>query len=329
MMVEFTFRDLVAFFSYEALLYAGGPLVAAALLLLLVPGLRRHAFWRWSAYAMIVLAFVLAACAVPMLQEIWREHEQHVAFEAATHHLSAPQVLGGITFPAGSTVHLGEDGRVEFGDVPTPTPIEGVALVGAFRLQPSYGDAKPDVAEGTLAQAIDISGIPCGPGELVSQTETTRCVLARGYPFGGHLLARGTRVEVYRSPLGEPPQLRFGTLGRPERLFDVDWPAGTILGGVDAVPSRPENGSEAPQVQFCIPSGTQVSVAGATLHGFIAYDVDGGRRRVSPVCNILPEETVGDDGYAQVGDARFEWGERADAKATWVWTDPLQADGKR
>jgi hypothetical protein len=325
-MITITVWDVVAFFGYEALLYAGGPLVAIAICLLAVPSLRHNTVSRRIAYGLMVLVGLLVLCAVPMLQEGWKEHEEKVAFNAATHHLTAPQVFGGIAFPAGSTVHVGDDGRVQFGNLPIPTTVDDLPLTGDFRLEAEYGDDPPGVAEGTLAGPADIHGIPCGPGALVSQPDTTRCVLARDYTFAGHILAKGQLLEVYRSPLNDPPKLTFGTLARPELLFDVLWPAGTIIGGIDTPPDRMAHGIGADYqvITFCVPSDLTVEIPGATLHGFLAYDVQRDRRMVSPVCNILPGERVGDDGYAQVGTTRYTWGDRPTADAPWQWTQPME-----
>ena len=76
--------------------------------------------------------------------------------------------------------------------------------------------------------------------------------------------------------------------------------------------------------QVCLPSGLSATITGATLHGFLAYDIQQDRRSVSPVCNILPDGQVGEDGYAQVGTSRYRWGDRATAGAAWQWTDPVQ-----
>lgn len=326
MMIRFTIWDVVGILGYEALLYAGGPLFAVAVLLLAVPRLRRSTAWRRFAYGLLALFGLLVLSAAPMLQEAWKEHSDKVSFDAATHHLTAPQVIGGIAFPAGSTVHVDDNGRARFGSLPTPATIDGLLLIGDFRLEPEYGDDPPSVAAGTLAGPADIHGIPCGPGKLVSQPDTTRCVLARDYDFSGHSLAQGQSLEIYRSPLHDLSRLTFGTLARPELLFDVLWPAGTVMGGIDAPPDRMAHGlgPENQSVQFCIPSGLAVTIAAATLHGFLAYDVQADRRLVSPVCNILPDEPVGDDGYAQVAAARYVWGDRPTADAPWQWTEPFE-----
>jgi hypothetical protein len=327
-MIKFTIWDLVTIVGYEALLYAGGPLVMVAVLLLAIPALRRTTIARRSGYGLLALVVLLGLCATPLLYEDWMEHERRVAFDAATHHLTAPQIIDDISFPAGSTVHVGDDGHVQFGSLPAPTMVNGLPLIGDFTLEADRGDGLSGGANGTLARATDLHGIPCGSGDFISRADTARCTLARDYVFTGHALASGQPLEVYRSPLNEPAKLVFGTLARAELLFDVIWPAGTIMGGIALPPERlahgpdPEDGT----AQFCLPSGLSVSIEGATLHGFLAYDVLMGRRLVSPVCSILPAERVGDDGYAQVGSERYGWGDRPSADAPWQWTEPLEPD---
>ncbi len=325
MMMSFTLWDVISGLAYFALLYAGGPLLVAAILLLTFKTTRRQALSRRLAYTCLALAGLFLICAWPILRMFWRDHERQVAFDAATHHLASPQVFGGVSFPAGSTVHVREDGRPEFGSLVSPARVDGLVLIGDFRLAANDDDTL-EVMEGTLAQPADIHGIPCGSGAVMSQVETTRCVLGRDYDFAGHLLATGKMLEVYRSPLGEPAMLRFGTLAQPELLYDVLWPAGTIIGSVDKPPARMAHGPgpDSLLVQVCLPSGLSAPIDGATLHGLLSYDIQEDRRSVSPVCSMLPGEPVGDDGYAQVGTSRFRWGDRPVPGAPWQWSEPIQ-----
>ena len=204
----------------------------------------------------------------------------------------------------------------------------GLVLENEFQLGAEYGTDPMGVLDATLAEPVAIHGIPCGPGPLKSQRDTTRCTLARDWVFAGHVLAAGTALEVYRSPLDEPPKLTFGSLARPELLYDVTWPPGTIMGGVSQTPAQMAHGLEPDggYIQFCLPPGAMAAIPGATLHGFLAYGVhEGGRRLVSPVCSILPEARVGDDGYAQVGPDRYSWGERPDAREPLAMDDAVRA----
>ena len=211
MMLNFTVADLVAFFAYMALLYAGAPLAVLATGLLLVPACRRITLLRWTAWGLLALIGLLCVCAVPMLSEAWSEHEQQATFARDTHHLTAPQVLSGISFPARSTVHVNSsNGHVEFGSVPVPTAIAGLMLVGDFRLERRDMDDYT-ITFGTLAVPTVVHGIPCSRGALIAQENTTRCILDRDFDFAGHMIARGAGIEIYRSPLDEPAVLQWGT----------------------------------------------------------------------------------------------------------------------
>ncbi len=326
MMVPFTLTDLIAMFGYAALLFAGAPALVLALVLLLVPACRRITSLRRTGWGLLVLVGISAICATPMLASLWADHEQRVTFANDTHHVTAPQILDGMTFPPGSTVHVNSYiGHVEFGNVPVPTLIAGLMLVGDFTLKKEYLRQANTIEAGKLAVPTMIHGIPCGRGALVAQDETTRCILDRDFDFDGFLLARGQGVEVYRSPLNEPAVLQWGTLARPELLYDVTWPAGTVIGGRIALsPARMAHG-DGPQglLEMCIAKGTSLPLAGAVLHGMMAMTIDGGRRLVSQVCSILPDEPVDLDGNVQVGAARYGSGERATRNAAWRWDSPV------
>jgi hypothetical protein len=324
--ITLTSWGLFLLLGFGALLYGSGPILLTVIVLLAVPSLRCKRRLRIFAYGLLALEGLLSLFTLPVLMGKWKEHEATRRFDAATYHLTSPQGYGGISFPAGSTVHVGEDGKVEFGSLPTPTLVGDLLLVGDFQIGAESIDPSPGISKGTLAGTAEIHGIPCGPGALISQPETTRCVLASDYVFLGHTLARGTLLEIYRSPLNDPPRLNFGTLGRSEVLFDVLWQTGTMMGGVEKPPEqmRHGNGPESLLVEFCVPSGLAVTIEGATLHGLLSYAVQEGRRMVSPVCTLGPEAQVGSDGYAQVGNDRYTSGERPTAEAAWKWKDPYQ-----
>ena len=227
MILNFTVANLVAFFAYTALLYAGAPLAVLAKGLLLVPAVRRITLLCWTAWGLLALVGLLCVYAVPMLSEAWSEHEQQATFARDTHQLTAPQVLSGISFPAGSTVHVNStNGHVEFGSVPVPTAVAGLMLVGDFRLEHRDTDDYT-IESGMLAVPTVILGIPCSRGALIVQEDSTSCVLDRDFDFAGHMMARGTDIEIYRSPLHEPALLGWGTLAQWELLYDVAWPHDT------------------------------------------------------------------------------------------------------
>lgn len=328
--MHITLGEIVVFAAALALVYAGPVILAAALLLLAVPGLRRRTGPRRTAYGLLGTLAVLFAAALPVvLSELGSARRQR-AYDARTRTLAAAEVLGGIAFPAGSTVHVSEAGTPEFGTLPEPTTVLGLPLVDAFTLDVEYTDdgSRPGgVSRGTLAGAADIRGIPCGAGPFRQGDGTTRCTLARDHGFAGHHLAAGQPMEVFQASTADPPVLQFGTLARPELLYDIVWPAGTVLGPVKEPPDRMAHGPgpEGEVIHFCIPSGAAVDIGGATLHGFAAYGVLERKRTVSPFCTILPEGTGQRDGYAQAGPDRFTWGERADAGAPWTWTERWEA----
>ena len=325
MMLNFSVADLIAFFAYMGLLHAGAPLAVLATGLLLVAACRRITPLRWTAWGLLALVGLLCICAAPMLSEVWSEHEQQATFARDTHDLTAPQVLSGISFPAGSTVHVNSsNGHVEFGSVSVLTAIAGLMLIGDFRLERRDMDDYT-ITSGTLAVPTVVHGIPCSRGALIAQANTTRCILDRDFDFAGHMMARGAGIEIYRSPLDEPAVLQWGTLAQPELLYDVVWPAGTVIGGgISLSPGRMAHG-DGPQgiLEMCVAKGTALPLAGAVLHGMMAMAIDGGRRLLSRVCSILPTEPVDLDGYVQVGTARYGSGERATRDAAWSWDDPV------
>jgi hypothetical protein len=322
--LNFSTWDVIAFvFGYDALRYAGIPLLAGALVLLAVPALRRRRSARIGAYGLIAIFALLVVAAFPVLEGIWWEWQRARAFAAATRHAEVAQTVGGITIPAGSTVHLDEQGVVAFGTLAAATVIDGLPLVGEFRLA--------DGVEGNLAAPAKIHGIPCGPGRVVSRNETTSCVLGMDYDFSGHALAKDHLITIYRSPLNEPPMLELGTLAHAELLYDVEWPAGTMLGRVNASPDTMAHGPAPADhpIELCLPSELTVTIDEVVLHGFLSYTIDSGRRLISPVCDILPDNNVGDDGYVQVAQERYTWGERPGADAAWRWTDPVSQPPRR
>lgn len=329
MMLNITLWDVVAFAAFYALAYGGPVLLGVAVAVLAVPALRRNTGLRRTAYGLLGTLAVLAVAASPFLAYEVTDWIHRREWEARTRRLDAPQVIGGVAFPAGSTVHVSEDGLPEFGSLPVATQVLGLPLAGDFVLGVEYdreaGSHLAGITRGTLAAAVEVQGVPCGPGPIVPGRETTRCTLARDWLFAGHLLAAGSALEVYRPPLDAPPMLRFGSLARAELLYDVRWPPGTVLGPVNTPPERMAHGPgpDSLLVSFCLPSGATADIGGAVLHGFLAYNVQGNRRSVSPVCDALPDDRVGTDGYAQVGPNRFSWGERPDAASAWQWTMPF------
>lgn len=308
--------------AFNALVYAGPVLLALAVLLLALPASRRQAWLRRTAYVLLALDLCLLVLASPVLALIWDDYTQKREFEALTHHLTAPQIFAGTTFPAGSTVHVSKEGVPEYGILPDPTPVGGLVLIGRFRLHGNDGTGAPlAVAQGMLAAPATIHDIPCGPGAVELGERATTCVLAREWEFAGHALAAEQLVDVWHSPPQETPLLYLGTLARSELLYDVQWPAGTVVSGVTESPERMEHkpGPGSHGVEFCLRPGSTATIPGAVLHGSMTYVVDGNQRIVWPACSSRPGTQSSYDGYAEVGPDRHAWGKRPDARSPWRW----------
>ena len=73
-----------------------------------------------------------------------------------TQHLVAAQEVAGVAFPPGSTVHLDEDGSLDWGSMPVPTRIADLLLVGNFEMV-------TDGVQGTLAAPAESTAFPAQP----------------------------------------------------------------------------------------------------------------------------------------------------------------------
>ena len=146
------------------------------------------------------------------------------------------------------------------------------------------------------------------------------CVLTHGTAVNGHDLAAAPEVTVSARPSGER-RLDTGTLAHDELLFDVRWPAGTVLHGTAASPDQLAHARASPgeEVSFCTPEGQDVPVPGVVLHGKIGYEVPE-RGRVLEYCdeNDRPNDR---GGYATVGADQHSRGSQADPTAPWTWND--------
>lgn len=318
--------------AYGALVFAGPFLLGGGILLLAIPALRRRRGLRRTAYGMLAACPALLLCAVPVLEDMLSPLRYSLQMRAARHHLSAPQTFDGIQFPAGSTVQLSiTDGKVESGNVPVPTVIAGLPLVGDFDL---LGEIDFYVKSGTLAAPAVVNDVPCAPGPIrfsFLDPSTTRCVLARDHEFQGHWFAGGQAFEVvrHRQPRPDdeaffPDQVQFGVLAKPEALFGTTWPAGTMVGGITDRPEEMTPEADGQDVAFCLPDGATADIGVATLHGFIAYYVrSSGYLRVFTECKLVPERGHDMSGYVQVGPDRFHIGSRSDRASPWTWsTEP-------
>ena len=117
-------------------------------------------------------------------------------FAARTLNLAAPQVVSGIPFPAGSTLHMTQDGSIDRGNVPVPTHIADMLLVGEFEIGLQG-------IKGTLAAPAEIDGVPCAADKVYRDKDWghewpshVACILARGTAVNGHDVAESTKVAV-------------------------------------------------------------------------------------------------------------------------------------
>lgn len=279
----------MAWLASWTLLYVGTVPGGIAVLSLAIPAWRRKTWVRRAAYSVLAIDGVLLAASIPVL--VWDTHRflDWVHKEAATYHLAVPRTFAGTEFPAGSTVHLRDDGTPNYGELPIPTTILGLPIVGEFFLGNHYGGTEVGITLATLAVPTLIYGIPCGPGSLIAHRATTQCVLAEEYEFAGHRLAMGQPVTVHRRRPNPPDELASGTLARPELLFGATWPAGTILFRVTAPPEQMVDGSEPDMpssIQLCLPPGLTAAIPGATLHGLIGYEIYAKNRIVVADCPL-------------------------------------------
>ncbi len=304
-----------------AMVFVGVPVLVAALALRRSPrlGLRCLAVALLAIDAAGMAALLVAVAHVATY--MWQTDQKRRVDQARTFHLATPQVVAGTALPAGSTVHLNEDGSIEHGTVPVPTSIAGLLLVGDFALAP-FG------VGGTLAVPAELDGAPCGAGRVWwREAGEVSCMLERGYSFAGHELAAGTRVETYDNRPG-PRRLQTGTLAQPEWLFDVSWPAGTVLRGTSTPPEGLAHGPPPDEVvQLCLVPGQAVAIPGATLHGAVTFEARGTERTLYPGCDgsmyDAGHDAGGDgrsrDGYAEVGPDRYVRGRKPDEASLWQW----------
>ena len=265
-----------------------------------------------TAYASLATVAALLAAASPALLDIARQAYRDLRTEAATYHLSAPRTFAGMEFPSGSTVHLDDNGHPTDGHVPVPTMVAGLPVIGDFVIYQPTNDPSLTI-RATLALPAAIRRIPCGPGPVTSNPRTTRCIPAHEIDFAGHTLAAGRPIVILTPPDDAPARLRLSTLARPELLFDVEWPAGTIIdGSLKGIRTPPAAMAHAPSpaesdyVMLCIPPGTAAQLPDATLSGAMQYGVFRDGRSARSGCSGLPWEDriTGHDGHAQVGTER-------------------------
>ena len=311
-----------------ALLVVGLPLLVFAIVLLRRPPGRRPVLRRLSAGVLLtvdaaMLVVTLAAFFAPRLCEnILLAYVRY----SETYHLSAPRVLAGVHFPAGSTVFMDGD-DIDHGTLPVPTVIAGVPLVGEFVANHEA------VALGTLASPAEVAGVPCGAGDVSFSTDgSVSCLLGRSFAFAGHGLAVGQRIGI-NVIAGFGRWLDVGTLAGPERLLDVTWPAGSVLSGIQDEAARPQGSPGLPnlRVAICLMPNQTVPMDGATLHGAMTYVVQREKSWLTPGCNTMNyvNKSVLREGYIEVGTDRFAQGERPNGDAHWHWSNGDDAPATR
>lgn len=319
---------VAAILAAYALIYAGPVLLSIAVLLLLLPATRRQRGLRRAAYGLVAVDFGLLVVSAPVLPKVLGEYRDQSDFKARTHYLTAPQTLGGITFPPGSTVHLDKAGNPRSGTLPAPTPVLGLVLAGDFAAVVG-ADGGMKLLWGTLATPAVVQGVPCSAGPLQA-AEDMSCILMRDHVIAGITFAAGEVVEVY-VPAHGPSLPRLGTLAQSTLLFAVSWPAGTVVDarGGDGTGRPAELPPDGPGpkagsfVKFNLPAGHTAALPGVVLHGPLNFTVIGDGRATAASYSVLPHQGDGRTGYVQVGGDRYARGERPGAGQSWKWDAPL------
>jgi hypothetical protein len=180
--------------------------------------------------------------------------------------LAGPATMDGIVFPAGTKLQLDEYGHIQSGILPDAALIQNLHLTGPFKVE--YGlYTRARIWAGVLARAADIEGVPCAAGPFEQPDEVSpqilKCRLDRDFDFLGYPLAAGSQIEL--APSRSPTRLQHGVLRSPLILFDINWPARTVIDveDDDAAALRHPGRS----ARLCLPQGSVVTIAGIEVHG--------------------------------------------------------------
>jgi hypothetical protein len=228
--------------------YLAGPVILfpawilVVLIILVVPKLRRH--WRRSIATGVGLSILTYALSGPFV----------IAMAAFyTYHLEAPRTLDGIYFPAGSKVELSmiPPHHLMQADVPAPTDVRGMKLIGAFWMSPPSKTGLGEVLVGTLAANASFHGMPCGPGKIANTGE--------GY---GEWVGSYNQQHLHRIFL--PPNKMTCTLESDFSFAGVVLSAGT--GATIWFPSKAN-------LDFIPASATEPAITGELAQGAVLHDV--------------------------------------------------------
>ncbi len=316
--LESALISLRAFTALVGMAVIGVPLLVVALVLLTSPDPSRRRLARVFLAIDAAGLLLLVVALVPEIQQEKQADRRQRAYDSRTMHLAEPQLLAGVAFPAGSTVHLNEDGSIDKGALPVPTLIDGLPLIGDF-------ESSAMTLDGTLAAPAEVAGVPCAAGAVRwYKGDSVDCTLEHGIAVAGHDLAAGAQIDVAGR------MLYAGRLAHAELLFDVLWPAGTVLHGTSASPEQLAHAS-APtddasvsrdgKVSLCPPGNQTVQVPGIMLHGKVSYQVaNDGSRLVYAGCPDR-DQPLESDGYITAGADRHSRGRQANTGSPWQWDD--------
>ncbi len=242
-----------------------------------IPFLRRYRLSRWIGYLGMAIGMTGPVGGFIALLQIGSVAVRISAREAVqSRRLTRSTTFNGIVFPTGSIIHTDDEGG----------------------------------ASGTLAQPTTIANIPCGPGEINLSATITHCVLAHDFTFNGFALAGGTFIQVRATddPNG-PRVLEEATLAAPTQLFEILYPAGTLI----AINATNASFSahlplEEDRNYICLPPGATLQLYGATITG--PYQVEHSSRSIQlvPTCNFQssPQPLPGSaQGHGVLGRAPF------------------------
>jgi hypothetical protein len=261
--LKFTFIDLARGIAGWAFLYAAPPLLAAVLLLFAVPSWRRAAAVRRIALGLLGIVFILGLIGAPYL--IY-EANRTIGPLLRRQELAGSATMDGIGFPAGTKLQLDEHGHIQSGVLPSATLIENLLLTGPFKMEHGLY-TRSRIWAGVLAHAADIEGVPCAAGPFEQPDEVSpqilKCRLAADFNFLDYPLAAGSLIEL--APSRKPTRLQHGVLRSPLILFDIDWPAGTVIDAEDHDAAALRHPGKS--ARLCLPQYGVVIIAGIEVHG--------------------------------------------------------------
>ena len=227
-MIHFTTYDVIVIIAAFTFPYVAAIAIPVALAIFIVPALRGSRTVRRSAWGILAVVAALGIVGGPFIIYVvgqWlASHEESLRRDT----LTEPRAIDGNVFPVGAKLQIDQGGHVEWGELPTPTLVNGLPLIGFFRFVDGIG---PRLAEATLARASVVEGVPCaaGPIEQAREGDLT-CRLSEDFEFLGYPLAANSTIVANPSKADDKTwKFKRGTLAKPLTLLRVIWPAGTIV----------------------------------------------------------------------------------------------------